>query len=120
MHRQKNLINKNYVDYDLNYAPLTSTKALLQLHYITFCVSPLHSTFSYLVLPPAHCGHTRSSPGWSCTPRPATPQPRPITASHATQRPSPRWLQPGAPQSPLAAPWPWPVVPWLYQGRGWS
>jgi hypothetical protein len=53
------------VDYGLNYSPPTSTKALLPLDYITFCVFPLHLSFLYLVLPPPNCGRARPSPGRS-------------------------------------------------------
>jgi hypothetical protein len=81
------------VDYSLNYAPPASTKALLPLHYITFCVFLLYSTFLYLVLPPANYGCARSSPSWSChaaaEPQPTTPRLRPVATSPATQRSSP-------------------------------
>jgi hypothetical protein len=63
---KKNQKNKNYVDYSLKYAPPTSTKALLPLHYIKFCVFPLHPTFLNLVLPPANCGRAQLGLGRSC------------------------------------------------------
>jgi hypothetical protein len=94
------------VDYSLNYAPPTSTKALLPLHYITFCVFPLHSTFLYLVLSPANCSRAWLSPGRATTGYTMAPAgcnlPRQAVVGH---RPS------------VATVWhPRPAVPWR---RGW-
>jgi hypothetical protein len=85
---KKNQKNKNYVDYSLKYAPPTSTKALLPLHYLKFCVFPLHPTFLNLVLPPANCSRAQLGLGRSChaaaEPRPAAPWPRPAATSLLT------------------------------------
>jgi hypothetical protein len=128
------------VDYGLNYAPPTSTKALLPLHYITFCVFALHLTFLYLVLPPPNCGRARPSPDrsyWSpagyATALAGRSRPLASRATAPAGRSLPRHAaaslgrpQPATPRPRSAAPRPLPgctkavVGHWrLQQDHGW-
>jgi hypothetical protein len=108
--------NKSYVDYNLNYAPPTSTEVLLPLRYITFvsfhciqhfctwfCQWPIAAT---LVRAPASCATPRPSHGRlrhsPCRPQP----PMPGSGWALPGRSSPR-----GGRTPAAAR-PWLATPW--------
>jgi hypothetical protein len=136
--KKKNWKNRNCVNHGLNYAPRTSTKALLTLHYITLCVFPLHSTFfTWFCRRPTAATLDRAPTG-RATPRPSHgwlrhgsdwPQPPSSLSRYGPDQPQPTANHAAAPADcilaaagcALAVARLWQATPWLWSAapRPW-